>query len=84
MPIRNIYQQVKELSPSAARRVPGIPCCTSGKNCRVGSVASGRSLALRQRGAPYRYTRMLNSLEIEGRPQDTRVVVAMSGGVDSW
>jgi tRNA-specific 2-thiouridylase len=26
---------------------------------------------------------MLNSLEIEGTPQDTRVVVAMSGGVDS-
>jgi tRNA-specific 2-thiouridylase len=26
---------------------------------------------------------VLNSLEIEGRPQDTRVVVAMSGGVDS-
>jgi tRNA-specific 2-thiouridylase len=26
---------------------------------------------------------MSNSLEIEGRPQDTRVVVAMSGGVDS-
>jgi len=26
---------------------------------------------------------MLNSLETEGRPQDTRVVVAMSGGVDS-
>src|ERR1044071_980205 len=26
---------------------------------------------------------MLNSLEIEGRPQDTRVVVAMSGVVDS-
>src|SRR5438270_12288464 len=26
---------------------------------------------------------MLNSLEIEGRPQDTRVVVAMSGGVDT-
>jgi tRNA-uridine 2-sulfurtransferase len=26
---------------------------------------------------------MLNSLELEGRPQDTRVVVAMSGGVDS-
>jgi hypothetical protein len=26
---------------------------------------------------------MRNSLEIEGRPQDTRVVVAMSGGVDS-
>ncbi|MGZ5866577.1 MAG: tRNA 2-thiouridine(34) synthase MnmA [Xanthobacteraceae bacterium] len=26
---------------------------------------------------------MLNSLDIEGRPQDTRVVVATSGGVDS-
>jgi tRNA-specific 2-thiouridylase len=26
---------------------------------------------------------MLNTLEVEGRPQDTRVVVAMSGGVDS-
>jgi tRNA-uridine 2-sulfurtransferase len=26
---------------------------------------------------------MLNSLNFEGRPQDTRVVVAMSGGVDS-
>ncbi len=26
---------------------------------------------------------MLNSLDIEGRPQNTRVVVAMSGGVDS-
>ena len=28
-------------------------------------------------------TSMLNSLDLEGRPQDTRVVVAMSGGVDS-
>src|ERR1700758_5715633 len=28
-------------------------------------------------------TAMLNSLDIEGRPSDTRVVVAMSGGVDS-
>ena len=26
---------------------------------------------------------MLNSLDIESRPEDTRVVVAMSGGVDS-
>jgi tRNA-specific 2-thiouridylase len=26
---------------------------------------------------------MLNSLDIEGRPEDTRIVVAMSGGVDS-
>jgi tRNA-specific 2-thiouridylase len=26
---------------------------------------------------------MLNSLDLKGRPQDTRVVVAMSGGVDS-
>src|SRR5579871_4018508 len=28
-------------------------------------------------------TSMRNSLDLEGRPQDTRVVVAMSGGVDS-
>jgi tRNA-specific 2-thiouridylase len=28
-------------------------------------------------------TAVLNSLDIEGRPRDTRVVVAMSGGVDS-
>jgi tRNA-specific 2-thiouridylase len=28
-------------------------------------------------------TPMLNSLDLPGRPQDTRVVVAMSGGVDS-
>src|SRR5690606_35895156 len=28
-------------------------------------------------------TIMLNSLGLEGRPEDTRVVVAMSGGVDS-
>src|SRR5262245_38076583 len=27
--------------------------------------------------------RMLNSLDVDGRPEDTRVVVAMSGGVDS-
>src|SRR5271169_2679928 len=26
---------------------------------------------------------MFNSLDLEGRPQDTRIVVAMSGGVDS-
>ncbi len=26
---------------------------------------------------------MFNSLDLEGRPQDTRVVVAMSGGVNS-
>src|SRR5690349_3365657 len=34
------------------------------------------------RSAPY-YKVMLNSLDIAARPQDTRVVVAMSGGVDS-
>src|SRR3989440_11765364 len=39
--------------------------------------------SLRRSGSPYRYRSMLNSLDTEGRPQDTRVVVAMSGGVDS-
>jgi tRNA-uridine 2-sulfurtransferase len=33
--------------------------------------------------APRLTDTMLNSLDLEGRPQDTRVVVAMSGGVDS-
>jgi tRNA-specific 2-thiouridylase len=40
-------------------------------------------ITLRHRDAPYRYSPMPNSLDTEGRPQDTRVVVAMSGGVDS-
>jgi tRNA-specific 2-thiouridylase len=35
------------------------------------------------RGPGTNITAMLNSLDVEGRPQDTRVVVAMSGGVDS-
>src|SRR5437588_12172051 len=39
--------------------------------------------ALRHGGAPYRYSAMPNSLDTQGHPQDTRVVVAMSGGVDS-
>ena len=33
--------------------------------------------------AHFRDGNVLNSLDLEGRPQDTRVVVAMSGGVDS-
>src|SRR5258707_6048910 len=39
--------------------------------------------SLRRGGPPYRYRPMLNSLDLEGPPRDTRVVVAMSGGVDS-
>ncbi len=35
------------------------------------------------KGRPQPAGPMLNSLDLEGRPQDTRVVVAMSGGVDS-
>src|SRR4051812_36315124 len=34
-------------------------------------------------GTAWRRETMLNSLDLEGRPEDTRVVVAMSGGVDS-
>jgi len=41
-----------------------------------GAYSNGRK---KERGR----TVMLNSLDIEGRPSDTRVVVAMSGGVDS-
>src|SRR5262245_26741308 len=36
-----------------------------------------------QRSAARAASVMLNSLDLESRPQDTRVVVAMSGGVDS-
>src|SRR6185436_11946081 len=36
------------------------------------------ALRLRQPTGP-----MFNSLDLEGRPEETRVVVAMSGGVDS-
>src|SRR5262249_36827976 len=43
--------------------------------------------ARHRRGAGQRFepetTAMLNSLDVEGSPRDTRVVVAMSGGVDS-
>src|SRR5258707_165963 len=45
----------------------------------IGGRASARAGMVRNSGlAP-----MLNSLDIEGRPENTRVVVAMSGGVDS-
>jgi tRNA-specific 2-thiouridylase len=40
------------------------------------SISPMRSAALAATG-------MLNSLDVQGRPQETRVVVAMSGGVDS-
>ena len=43
----------------------------------------GRGLAIGNRSAAVAAVGMRNSLEIEGLPQDTRVVVAMSGGVDS-
>src|SRR5713226_2106229 len=42
-----------------------------------------RSASLRRRGGALLYKAMINSLDIDGRPEDTRVVVAMSGGVDS-
>ena len=44
--------------------------------------AAGRHSA-RERGPPGLLVTMLNSLDLEGAPHDTRVVVAMSGGVDS-
>src|SRR4029079_8400778 len=43
---------------------------------------NARSVAAFGCGA-YRSTDMLNSLDLPGGPQETRVVVAMSGGVDS-
>ena len=42
-----------------------------------------RSIDCAGAAASYSNPQMLNSLDLPGRPQDTRVVVAMSGGVDS-
>src|ERR1700730_11431476 len=50
------------------------PRCTYSKGTRAHPGANPERSAGR---------RMRNSLDIEGRPEDTRVVVAMSGGVDS-
>jgi tRNA-specific 2-thiouridylase len=45
-------------------------------------IADGAAAALR-RPQDIHHVSMLNSLDLEAQPQDTRVVVAMSGGVDS-
>ena len=55
--------------------VAGSRCRKPGRNCPCAPHCTGRP-------APY-YKLMRNSLEFDARPQDTRVVVAMSGGVDS-
>src|ERR1700732_4833787 len=46
-------------------------------------MARAHQGAAEPRSAADAVAAMLNSLDLEGRPQDTRVVVAMSGGVDS-
>src|SRR5262245_46380078 len=51
-----------------------------------GQCARPEPVGLSARAAPFLApdrTAMLNSLDLEGSPRDTRVVVAMSGGVDS-
>jgi tRNA-uridine 2-sulfurtransferase len=48
----------------------------------TGATGNGRRSAART-NCNRRAKAMLNSLDFESRPQDTRVVVAMSGGVDS-
>src|SRR5262249_58253005 len=57
-----------------------------GASSAYNEVARGPSARHRLRGAQRfepETTAMLNSLDVEGSPRDTRVVVAMSGGVDS-
>jgi tRNA-uridine 2-sulfurtransferase len=46
-------------------------------------LCGGRSRGAVVRREEYGFAAMPNSLEIDGQPSDTRVVVAMSGGVDS-
>jgi tRNA-specific 2-thiouridylase len=60
-----------------------LHCAGQARPILIGTVTNRVS---RKASAPRRTGRsagMLNSLDIEGRPEDTRVVVAMSGGVDS-
>ena len=80
--------------PAAGRQeLPGLRNCAG---CRPSGtarrIARPRSVPIVMGRKPHHRERrsaaaaaagMLNSLDIEGRPQDTRVVVAMSGGVDS-
>jgi tRNA-specific 2-thiouridylase len=63
---------IKEHVPMARSRLPGTakPLSSDRDAFDAAAVASMTGT-------------MLNSLDLEGRPQDTRVVVAMSGGVDS-
>jgi tRNA-specific 2-thiouridylase len=60
----------------AAGAGTGVP------NWKAAKIAV-RSIHCAGAGASYSNPQMLNSLDLPGRPQDTRVVVAMSGGVDS-
>ena len=59
-----------------ARR--GLHCVTP-----FGTYSKGSLNPVGMRSAAFAAAGMLNSLDIEGTPQATRVVVAMSGGVDS-
>src|SRR6202046_2833104 len=51
--------------------------------CRPGRAMAAPERSAYSKARRDRRVAMHNSLEIEGRPADTRVVVAMSGGVDS-
>src|SRR5262249_9303031 len=69
---------------SAARPPPRSRAI--GASSAYNKVARGPSARHRLRAAQRlepETTAMLNSLDVEGSPRDTRVVVAMSGGVDS-
>src|SRR4029079_9214142 len=78
-----IFSKLDDVAHGRTVSRPGIHCCTIGKNCRRRFPRGGCRVALGRVRPAYRYTPMLDSLDTQGRPQDTRVVVAMSGGVDS-
>src|SRR5438477_10255084 len=80
---RNNFSRLHEIVLILAGPVPASVAARAARTAASVPAGESRRLGLHQPGPPYRYTRMLNSLDIEGRPQDTRVVVAMSGGVDS-
>ncbi len=64
-----------------AQRLSGA--YTKGQLEPIAAAAVAAAAAQLAAGREHTLFAMLNSLDIEGRPADTRVVVAMSGGVDS-
>jgi tRNA-uridine 2-sulfurtransferase len=78
---RCIFNRLRNRSRGRARQSLRL----SGNFCRLAGLDDPRQQAANvAEQAVHAYSKaMLNGFDIEGKPSDTRVVVAMSGGVDS-